>query len=251
MAPPKRGAVAGCSPGGPGGDLGGRALAARPSFPLLAEIGLFRIVLFLGPPVVSRLFYAELPCTNFLASVRLYNNILMDPGGFLSEGTCGSGGPSFCISALRRTGSVVPWCCSLLDEYEEKNGGKKKWCLCISYSTAVFAESFVASVFKYEKLGKQYCDSRIKCLHLLGIVYVLLVHVILLFFCTNVCVSGTMYAHFCSLLAVTVFSISGKSRCSYDNAFTEVFVGKYSVYVELRTCCEASYDFGLVVCMWI
>lgn len=62
-------------PGGPRGDLGGRALAARPSFPLLAEIGLFRIILLPGPPVVSRLFYAELACTDFLASVRLYNDI--------------------------------------------------------------------------------------------------------------------------------------------------------------------------------
>lgn len=89
----------------------------------------------------------------------------------------------------------------------------------------MFAESFVASVFKYERLGKQYRDNRIKCLHLLGIMYVL-VHVILLFFCINVCVSGTTYAHFCSSLTVTVFSISGESRCSYDNAFTEVFIGK-------------------------
>lgn len=47
MAPPR------LLPGGPRGDLGGRALAARLSFPLLAEIGLFRIILLPGPAVVS------------------------------------------------------------------------------------------------------------------------------------------------------------------------------------------------------
>lgn len=45
----------------------------------------------------------------------------MDAGEFPSEERkCRGGGPSFCISALRRAGS-----CSLLDEYEVKNGGKK------------------------------------------------------------------------------------------------------------------------------